>query len=329
MDVSIIIVNWNTKDVLRNCLQSIYQQADKTKFEVIVIDNNSNDGSARMVAEEFPHVKLISNESNIGFAAANNQGILSAKGKYVLLLNPDTIILNGAITKAVAFADSNPRAAVVGCLVMNPDKSLQLSCFMFPSLLNMFLSATYLYKIFPKSRFFGRYLMSWWDHASDRAVEAVSGCFMLVRQEAINQVGILDERFFMYTEEADWCYRFRKAGWQIWHFAGAQVIHLRGESSKKRTGISALPLHGSLIKYMAKHHSPLKVALFCCLVSIHFGVRAPMWAVVALLRKKDRQESWKRCRMYMHGCLAALAGGRSLNIWKSETEANPKTTWIA
>jgi GT2 family glycosyltransferase len=319
-------VSWNAKAVLRNCLKSIYEHAGKVEIEVIVVDNNSNDGSARMVAEEYPQVQLISNKSNLGFAAANNQGIPNAKGKYVLLLNPDTIILNNTISKTVAFADSHPRAAVVGCQVINHDKSLQPSCFMFPSLLNMFLSATFLYKILPKSRFFGRYLMSWWDHASSRQVEVVSGCFMLVRREALNQVGMMDERFFMYTEEADWCYRFKKAGWQIWYSPGAQVIHLVGESSRKRSGISALPLHGSLIKFMAKHHPPVKVAIFCCLVSFYFGVRAPIWALAAILRRKDRQDSWRRCRMYMRGCLGALTGGYSLNIWKSDTQTGTENT---
>jgi GT2 family glycosyltransferase len=160
LDVSIIIVNWNTKDLLQNCLRSTLEQAGDVDYEIVVVDNASSDGSAEMVKQIFPQVKLIENTENHGFAAANNQGMAIAQGRYVLLLNSDTVILDNAIAKTVAFADDHPDAAVVGCRVLNPDRTLQPTCFMFPSLLNMLLSTIYLNKLFSKSRFFGRERMT-------------------------------------------------------------------------------------------------------------------------------------------------------------------------
>jgi GT2 family glycosyltransferase len=190
MDVSVIIVNWNTKEHLRNCLTSIYEQAGDVNYEIVVVDNASIDGSAEMLRDEFQDVILIENTENRGFAAANNQGIAVAKGRYVLLLNSDTIILDNCITKMISFADTQPQAGVIGCRVLNQDYTLQQTCFMFPSILNLILGCTYLYKIFPKSKFFGRENMTWWDASEVREVDYVRGCFMLIRREAIEQVGV-------------------------------------------------------------------------------------------------------------------------------------------
>ena len=150
LDVSIIIVAWNVRQLLHDCLKSVYDQTESIDFEVIYVDNASEDGSVEMVTEKFPKVKIIENRENKGFIKANNQGIEISKGKYVLLLNSDTIILDDAIAKTFKFAEEHPEAALVGCRVLNPDKTLQRTCALYHSLLNMFLSATYLYKIFPK-----------------------------------------------------------------------------------------------------------------------------------------------------------------------------------
>lgn len=231
-DVSIIIVNWNTLGLLRDCLASVYAETKGVDSEVIVVDNASTDGSQAMVKAEFPRVALIENASNMGFAAANNQGMKVARGRYVLLLNSDTVVLDGAIQKMVAFADSHPDVGVAGCRVENPDGSLQPTCFMFPSLLNLVLMTTYLYKVFPKSPFFGRAHMTWWDRADAREVEVVTGCFMLVRREVIEKVGGFDEAYFFTGEEADWCRRIGRAGWKLMFTPSARIIHLDGATSK-------------------------------------------------------------------------------------------------
>ncbi len=253
MDVSIVIVNWNTKDILADCLESIFQQTKAIGFEVIVIDNASADGSAEMVRKDFGQVILLENSRNAGFAVANNQGISISKGRYVLLLNSDTIILDDAIDRAVSFADKHTEAAVTGCRVLNPDGSLQPTCFMFPSLLNQILFTSYLYRLFPQSRFFGRERMTWWDRNSVQEVDVVTGCFMLVRRYAIAQVGMMDERFFVYGEEVDWCYRFGKAGWTNLFTPEAGIIHLGGASAAGHSDRRALIFDESLVRLMFKH----------------------------------------------------------------------------
>lgn len=252
IDVSIIIVNWNTRDLLRDCLASIYRHAGGETFEVIVVDNHSADGSAEMVATEFPQVRLIRNRDNLGFAVANNQGIAIARGRYVLLLNSDTVVLEGTISKSLAFADAHPRAAVVGCRTVFGDGRLQTNCYQFPSLLNLLLSLSHLPELFPRSRFFGRRRLTWWDYDTPRAVEAVAGCFMLARMEAIREVGPLAEDYFMYSEDTDWCWRFGQAGWQVLYTPEPQLIHLRAASSSQCETNMRIQERRSLLLFLEK-----------------------------------------------------------------------------
>lgn len=314
MDVSTIIVNWNTKDILRNCLDSIYTQAaNSVEFEVIVVDNASNDDSVQMVEKEFPQVLLIQNPENRGFAAANNQGARVSKGRYVLLLNPDTIVLDNAIAKVVSFADMRKDIAVVGCRVLNIDHTLQPTCFMYPSILNMLLSSCYLYKLFPKSRFFGRERMSWWDRSDVREVDVVTGCFLLVRREAMDRVGLLDERFFIYGEETDWCYRFKKAGYKVVYMPFAEIIHLGGESTKQVATRMMLLNKGSKLLFIRKHKGVFVYALACLLTALFFFIRVPYWLIRALAsRKNEKRERLKRAQTYVMGGFYAIVGGSGL-----------------
>jgi hypothetical protein len=252
VDVSIIIVNWNTRDLLRDCLQSIYRHAGPETFEIIVTDNHSADGSADMVAAEFPGVRLIRNDANLGFATANNQGIAVASGRYVLLLNSDTIVLEGTIAGSLAFAEAHPRAAVVGCRTVFADGELQTNCYQLPSLLNLLLSLSHLPDAFPRNRFLGQRRLTWWNYDTPRAVDAVAGCFMLVRSEAIRQVGPLAEDYFMYSEDTDWCWRFGRAGWQILYTPEPQLIHLRAASSSKCETNMRLQERRSLLLFFEK-----------------------------------------------------------------------------
>jgi len=260
-----------------------------------------------MVKREFPNVTVLANSENLGFAAANNQGIKKAKGRYILLLNSDTIILNNAIQRTVAFADAHPEAAVVGCRVLNPDKTLQPTCFMFPSLLNMLLSTTYLYKLFPKSKFFGRERMTWWDRNDTREVDVVTGCFMLVRREAIEKAGLLDERFFMYGEETDWCFRFKQAGWKIMFTPEAEIIHLGGASSRKNASVMSLQLRGSILQFIRKHRGWLHYTLACILVWLFFAIRVPAWFLKYIINRRDHCK--QRIRIYTTGMWRLLTRG--------------------
>jgi GT2 family glycosyltransferase len=280
-------------------LRSVYEQTNDISFEVTVIDNASSDGSAEMMKREFPQVKLLENIDNRGFATANNQGITIAHGQYILLLNSDTKVLDNAIAKTVQFADKYPEAAVVGCRVLNPDFSVQPTCFRFPSLLNMILSASYLYKIFPKSKFFGREQMMWWKRDSIKEVDVVTGCFMLVRHKAIKEIGFMDERFFVYGEETDWCYRFKKAGWKVLFTPDAQIIHYKGQSSKQISPIMALQLQGSILQFMKKHYSHIEYLTGCFLVWLFLAVRIPFWLIKAI-SSKGNQSSYCRMRLFTY-----------------------------
>jgi hypothetical protein len=311
MDVTIVIVNWNTEKCLRDCLASLFSQTSSVDSEVIVIDNASTDGSIGMIRSEFPTVVLIRNSENRGFAAANNQGMAIAKGRYVLLLNSDTIVLGNAIERVLAFADRYPRAAVVGCRVLNPDKSLQPTCFMFPSVLNMLLSSTYLYKVFPYSKFFGREEITWWDRNDIREVDVVTGCFMFVRRESIDQIGMMDDSYFMYFEETDWCYRFKKAGWKILFTPDAEIIHLGGASSNKVRSEMFMQYIRSMLLFFKKHRSWLIYRIACLLLALCFFLRIPVWLVRAAFSTRERRTDMDRAKSYMVGSFMALCGVRN------------------
>jgi GT2 family glycosyltransferase len=314
--VSIIIVSWNTREILRDCLRTVYEQTTDVEFEVIVVDNASEDGSVDMVETAFPQTILIANTTNRGFAAANNQGMETAKGRYVLLLNSDTLVLDGAIGKTVGFADAHTEAAAVACRVLNPDRTWQPTCFLFPSALNLLIGALYLNKLFPRNRFCGRERMTWWDGRDARAVDVVAGCFILVRREAIEQVGVLDESYFMYGEEADWCYRFRKAGWRVLFTPIAQIVHLGGVSSARIKGPMCLQLRGSILLFLRKHEGWASYIPACAFVSLFFLLRLPLWLGKAALWGGGNSESWETVRTYAAGFWRALCGWQALCVKK-------------
>jgi GT2 family glycosyltransferase len=248
IDVSIIIVNWNTRDILRDCLSSVYDQTHGIFFELTVIDNASSDGSAAMVQNEFPDVILIKNIENVGFAAANNQGMRISKGRYVLLLNPDTIVLEEAIQKTISFSDNHPDIGVLGCQVWLNEHEIQQTCFSFPTLFSLTLQQAGLQRIFSNSKFIARSNYGWWERLNQMDVEVVSGMYMLVKREAIDQVGLMDEDYFVYAEETDWCYRFWKAGWRCVFTPEARIIHLDGGS--KSTGQISIKMYVQMQKSM-------------------------------------------------------------------------------
>ncbi len=305
LDISVIIVNWNTLKLLRDCIWSIYEHAGSISCEIIVVDNASSDGSPEMVKAEFPNVRLLENTRNHGFAHANNQGINIACGRYVLLLNSDTRLLDNALEKVVAFADQNPDAAVVGCRVLNPDRTLQPTCFMFPSMLNMILSSTYLYKLFVKSRLFGRERMTWWNRDDVRPVDVVTGCFMLVRSRAIEEVGMMDDRFFMYAEETDWCYRFKQAGWNVLFTPQAEIIHHGGQSSRNMRPEMLIELRLSILKFIMKHKGRLQHAIASVLILLFVGTRLGVWLLISAFSGKRKAQAAVKLQAYS-GCIRRI-----------------------
>lgn len=312
MDVSIIIVAWNVRKLVYDCLKSVYDETKGIDFEVIYVDNASEDGSVEMVRREFPKVRIIKNSENMGFIKANNQGIEIAQGRYVLLLNSDTIVLDNAIAKTVRFADNHADAAVVGCRVLNPDRSLQRACFMYPSVLNMFLSATYLYKIFPRNKFFGRERMTWWDFDEVREVETVCGCYSLVRKGAIDEVGVMDPTYFVYGDDPDWCYRFKKTGWKVLFTPEPKIIHLGGQTTKQKTRQFRWQLHGSILIFMRLHRSKVSFRIACFLTSMFFLLRVPYWLCAGLASKENRKSAVYTAMTYLIGFWHCLTGWKRL-----------------
>ena len=261
-DISIVIVNWNARDFLRDCLCSITDETSRP-HQTIVVDNASNDGSVDLIRREFGDAIVIANETNRGFAAANNQGLRIATGRYMLLLNPDTIVLDGAIDKMVAWCDEHPDVGCAGCQVMETETAIQRTCFTDPSALNTLLIETGLHRLFPRSRLFGYPFYSWWDRRSEREVNVVSGMFMLIPRRVLEKIGFLDEAFFVYAEEADLCRRIREAGWRCVFAPVARILHREGGgmSTGQIKPRMHVQLQKSLLTYVRKHDGALGLFL--------------------------------------------------------------------
>lgn len=255
-EVSIIIVSWNTRELLRDCLESIYnslQTLAPDDLEIWVVDNVSQDGSLEMVADQFPGVRRIANKQNVGFAAGNNQALRECTGRYALLLNPDTVLFAGALEALITFLDANPRAAAAGSRYLNPDHSLQVSSYPFPTLGREFWRLLHLDRLWH----FGVYDMQSWPLSEARQVEVLQGASLMLRKAALDQVGLLDESYFMYTEEVDLCYRLQQAGWTLYWVPGSVIVHYGGQSTTQVAEKMFLHLYQSKLKFFRKHHGPL------------------------------------------------------------------------
>ena len=228
MKLSIIIVNFNGGRVLSTCLSSVFRETIDLPFEVILVDNNSTDGSVEAVETGFPAVRIIRNGENRGFAAANNIAIQDVTGEYILLLNPDTEILDGAIQKTVAFMDSRPEIGIAGCKLLYADRTVQPSVRGYPSVLAAFLDATFLHLLVPRNRIVRGKGISPFDDALAQEVDWVIGAYFMIRRSMTDKIGLLDEQFWIFGEEIDYCRRAKDAGCDTWYFPGAVVVHYWG-----------------------------------------------------------------------------------------------------
>jgi GT2 family glycosyltransferase len=285
-DVSILIISWNTSDMLRDVLTSVYDTVGDLSAEVIVVDNASSDGSPDMVAAEFPQAVLVRNSDNTGFAAANNQAMEIAKGRQFLLLNSDTLVHGDVLQASVAYLDATPQAGAMGCRVLNTDGTVQLTCSAWPSVTNLVLLTSGLWKLrFP--RFLGRYQMTHWLRDSERAVDIISGCYLLVRREVVDEVGLLDESFFFYGEETDWCRRIRDKGHKLMFAPVGEITHHGGGSVKKLNHKRDIMLTEALVRLHLKHGGRLAAGAAWCVLNGFNLSRAVFWSGAALLRRSD------------------------------------------
>jgi len=295
--ISVIVVSFNTRDILRACLQRLFSVAEGLHLQVLVVDNASRDASADMVAQEFPDICLIRSGINLGFAAANNLGFLQAKGDYVQLLNPDALLEPEALQRALAYMEADPAIGMSGGLLLGKDGQREPSARLFPSLLNELLVLSGLAARYPKSRFFGRFDRTWDDSDRATSVAWVPGAFALMRREALDRVGPFDERFFLYYEEVDLCRRFHAQGWKIMYWPDVVIRHWGGESSKTvenqdfSTSGSQLTLWRmrSELLYYRKHHGALTTRAVALLESCWHRLRA--WRARGQGQQRKAQES--------------------------------------
>lgn len=236
MKLSICIVNYNAKNYLKKCLESIYNNPPKCDFEVVLVDNNSSDASQELVKSHFKQVRLVQNKENRGFIKANNQALKNSKGQYLFVLNNDTIVFKNSIDTLIQFMDDHPKVGTCGPKVLNADKTIQHQCKRgLPSPWNSLAYFLQLDKLFPKSKFFGGYLLTYLNPNQIQEVDSLSGSCMLVRDRVIKEVGYMDEDYYMYADDLDWCYRIKTAGWKIFYIPDSQIVHFggKGGSTKK------------------------------------------------------------------------------------------------
>ncbi len=263
IDLSIVIISWNTRELLEQCLASIYTHPPSIPFETIVVDNGSRDGSAQAVRQNFPQARLIQNAENVGFARANNQAIEVCQGGLVLLLNPDTRVLPGALDAMIRFMDEHAQAGAIGSRVLNPDGTLQLSCYPAPTLSRELWRLLHLNRLRP----YGAYDMAGWDVQHSREVDAVLGASLMVRRSVLDQVGALDPHYFFTGEEIDLCHRIRSAGWSIHWVPQAEIIHYGGQSSRQVAEQAFLHLYQGKVLYFRKRHGWLTAQLYKLVVA--------------------------------------------------------------
>ena len=249
MDISFIIVNWNTKDLLQKCLDSIYKTVDTLTYEIIVVDNASGDGSPAMLAAKYPKVKTIANKENRGFGAANNQGFSIMQGRYALLVNTDALLTEGAVKKMWTFAEAHPRAAIVCGQLLNADGSKQNSVASFPTLLTLAANTSLLEYLFPR-----KYPSKRYEHTGPLEVDSAIGACMMIRKKALDEVSFFDDRYFFFFEETDMAYAMRCAGWKVYQVPDALIYHLQGQSIGHRTQ-SRIEFYRSRYQFFRKWHA--------------------------------------------------------------------------
>ena len=330
VDLSVIIVNYNVREFLEQALRSVERAGRNLDVEVIVVDNSSVDGSVTMVRSEFPEVRIIANETNVGFSRANNQAIREARGRFLLILNPDTIVQEDTFEALIDFMEAHPRAGAVGCKILHPDGTFaRESRRAFPTPEVAFYRLVGLANLFPSSRRFGRYNLTYLSEDDVAEVDALSGSCMMVRRKAIYDspercgagAGLLDENFFMYGEDLDWCYRIQQAGWKIYYTPETQIIHYKGESTKKGELRYVRLFYGAMMQFAEKHFEYRYSRIFASLLRAGIVFRASM----SVLGKWTRSLAWPAIDFV----LVFLTASATAMVHSASLEASPAPLFFA
>ncbi len=294
LDLSIIIVSWNVRDLLRNCLHSIEQGQGSLNLEVVVVDSHSHDDSPLMVAQEFPWVRLIACHENVGFPRGNNIGMEVARGRAVMLLNPDTVVMSDALPTMMDYLDAHPEVGVIGPQLRYGDGSIQSSRRRFPHLITGFFEATWLQGHAPASILRDYYAQ---DIADDEIapVDWVMGACMLVRRKVIDRAGMMDVGYFMYSEELDWCKRIKAAGYEVVYLPTALIIHYEGQSSAQAGAKKHIYFHRAKLRYYRKYHGAAAAAILRYFLLLQYAWQMGLEAIKGILGHK-RELRWQRVK---------------------------------
>lgn len=303
-DISVVIVSWNAKSYLEGCLESLAKGHDRP-YEVIVVDNASSDGSPEAVAQRFPWVALIQSGTNLGFAKGNNLGIRHSRGRYIALVNSDVRVLPACLDQLAEFLDSNPGAGMVGPRILFGDGRQQSSCRRFPSLWNNACEVFGLNKLFPQSGFFAGEHMFYFGYDRICEVDVLVGCFIMARRAAVAEFGLLDEEFFMYSEDIDWSWRCRRACWNVVFYPGAEAIHYCGGSSSNAPLRFAVAQEQSRLRLWRKHLNRTEVLGFVLLTTLGHCGRLILAIVKGILNRTGRKQLAETVKIHV-GCLEVL-----------------------
>jgi len=256
-DISFSITNYNTKDFLGSCIDSVINGVKEHSNEIIVVDDASSDGSAAMIREKFPQVKIIENEINMGYVKSNNIGIRASSGRYIMSLNSDTVVLDGSIDKIIRFLDNNPNAGAAGPKLLNSDGSIQLQARRgFPTPINSLFYFSGLSRLFLNNKLMGGYLLTYLDDKATTEVDSLCGAAMIVKRDVIDKVGLMDESYFMYGDDIDWCYRMKQAGWKVYYLPEAEIIHYGGRGGSRRQSYrNIFEFHRAMAVFYNKHYA--------------------------------------------------------------------------
>lgn len=313
-ELSVIIVSYNTRDMLRDCLQSVIDTTEAIEIEISVVDNDSADGSAEMVADEFPEVQLIANNTNVGFAAANNQAYAVCTGPYVLMLNPDSLVRNNAIGRVVDVMKADASIGAAGCRTLNPDATVQMSVWHFPSILGVLMAGIGLDGImFPERRpifYCGQEVVD---------VDWVQGSFLMVRREAVVGERLLDERYFIYGEEKDLCMHLHKAGWRVVFVPDAEIVHFRGQSTALNPIGNWCEFQRSQLLFFRKHYTPLYAFALRSMLFTVLGLRALGYRIVCLAPTHRKARFRERARLF---------GEATRWLWHNFWSADPQSKLV-
>ena len=289
VDLSVVIVNWNTRELVLQCLEFLYRTTEGLPMEVFVVDNGSHDGSVEAIRNDFPGVILVENEENLGFARANNKALRRARGKYSLLLNTDTILQDGTVMALLKFMEETPKAAIGGAQLLNPDGSKQNSVDNFPTLWSEGLNKSLLRLVFPR-----RFPSKRRSLSRPIEVESVIGACAVVRKKAVEEVGFMDEDYFLFMEETDWCYRMRTKGWKVYLIPHAAAIHLQGSTAARVKARAKVEYYRSRYLFFQKHRGAFQAGALAGVLFIKLTISLLMHGLVCLLTAFQSRRAWQR-----------------------------------